>query len=208
MSEAPSPPSPPQGGGDGGGKGAAGTAEAEAAAGKASPQGEEEEGGAESTFYEAKHVAFIRGLMDKTDSFEHIVMEHLKMSAVYWALMGMALMGRDLEAEMKLSEIVEWVLLCQHPNGGFGGNTGHDPHLLYTLSAIQILAIAGQLHRVDQDKVAGYVLGLQQPDGSFTGDEWGEVDTRFSYCGLSTLALLGRLSMAGEGGRKGGKEEG
>jgi len=49
---------------------------------------------------------------------------------------------------------------------------------------------------------------ILQPDGSFTGDEWGEVDTRFSYCGLSTLALLGRLSMAGEGGRKGGKEEG
>jgi len=41
------------------------------------------------------------------------------MSAVYWALMGMALMGRDLETEMKLSEIVEWVLQCQHPNGGY-----------------------------------------------------------------------------------------
>jgi len=44
-----------------------------------------------------------------------------------------------------------------------------------------------------------------QPDGCFTGDEWGEVDTRFSYCALSTLALLGRLSLAGEGGREGGR---
>jgi hypothetical protein len=40
------------------------------------------------------------------------------MSAVYWALMAMALMGRDLEKEMKLSEIVAWVLECQHENGG------------------------------------------------------------------------------------------
>lgn len=105
-------------------------------------------------FCEARHVAFIRGLMGKSDSFEHVVMEHLKvrpsvrpagrpllfhwwsskdaqtnpdpsfglhwqMSAVYWALMGMALMGRDLEAEMDLGKIVEWVLECQHPNGGY-----------------------------------------------------------------------------------------
>lgn len=104
-------------------------------------------------FCEARHVAFIRGLMGKSDSFEHVVMEHLKvrptfcvcghsrwwwvvdgkqnpspppdpptfdcqMSAVYWALTGMALMGRDLEAEMDLGKIVEWVLECQHPNGG------------------------------------------------------------------------------------------
>ena len=109
-------------------------------------------------FCETRHVAFIQGLMAKSDSFEHVVMEHLKvrpdpqlqlidrfnrppqrftdwltpfilhpsihplllqMSAVYWALMGMALMGRDLEAEMDLGKIVEWVLKCQHPNGGY-----------------------------------------------------------------------------------------
>lgn len=35
--------------------------------------GEEEPG-----FCEARHVAFIRGLMDKSDTFEHVVMEHLK----------------------------------------------------------------------------------------------------------------------------------
>jgi hypothetical protein len=29
---------------------------------------------------EARHVAFIRGLMAKSDSFEHVVMEHLKVS--------------------------------------------------------------------------------------------------------------------------------
>lgn len=42
----------------------------------------------------------------------------MQMSAVYWALMGMALMDRDLETEMEATEIVEWVLQCQHSNGG------------------------------------------------------------------------------------------
>jgi geranylgeranyl transferase type-2 subunit beta len=77
--------------------------------------------------------------------------------------------------------------------GGFGGNIDHDAHLLYTLSAVQILAILDRMDLLDRDEVAGYVAGLQQPDGSFFGDEWGEVDTRFSYCALNCLALLGRL---------------
>lgn len=38
--------------------------------------------------------------------------------------------------------------------GGFAGNRGHDPHLLYTTSAVQLLAIYGELDRIDRDKVA------------------------------------------------------
>ena len=67
--------------------------------------------------------------------------------------------------------------------------------MLYTLSAIQILALCDQLHRVDGQKVATYISSLQQPDGSFFGDKWGEIDTRFSYCALSTLSILGRLEL-------------
>ncbi len=83
-----------------------------------------------------------------------------------------------------------------HTQGGFGGNIDHDAHLLYTLSAVQILALLDRMDLLDRDAVAGYVAGLQQPDGSFWGDEWGEVDTRFSYCALNCLALLGRLARA------------
>ena len=48
------------------------------------------------------------------------------------------------------------------PARSFGGNVGHDPHVLYTLSAVQILAIARQLGRLDVEKVATYVASLQQ----------------------------------------------
>eukprot|EP00180_Rhodochaete_pulchella_P000378 Plantae.Rhodophyta-Rhodochaete_pulchella.ctg12649.p1 GENE.Plantae.Rhodophyta-Rhodochaete_pulchella.ctg12649~~Plantae.Rhodophyta-Rhodochaete_pulchella.ctg12649.p1 ORF type:complete len:258 (+),score=36.91 Plantae.Rhodophyta-Rhodochaete_pulchella.ctg12649:1-774(+) len=77
--------------------------------------------------------------------------------------------------------------------GGFGGNTDQDAHLLYTLSALQILALYGELSRIDADKIASYIASLQQADGSFFGDEWGEVDTRFSYCALLSLRMLGRM---------------
>jgi prenyltransferase beta subunit len=35
--------------------------------------------------------------------------------------------------------IVEWVMRCKHECGGFGGSEGHDPNILYTLSAVQVL---------------------------------------------------------------------
>ncbi len=41
--------------------------------------------------------------------------------------------------EMNRDEMVQFVLDCRHSSGGFGGNVSHDPHLLYTLSAIQVL---------------------------------------------------------------------
>ncbi|KAL3941135.1 MAG: hypothetical protein SGARI_000699 [Bacillariaceae sp.] len=89
--------------------------------------------------------------------------------------------------------IVEWVLRCfDSKSGGFGGNVGHDGHLLYTLSAIQILVMAGvdMKAQVDVAAVRTFVASLQQVDGSFAGDKWGEIDTRFTYCALSILSLL------------------
>lgn len=76
----------------------------------------------------------------------------------------------------------------------FGGNIGHDAHLLYTQSALLILALYDELAVVDAELIVNYVAGLQQSDGSFAGDKWGEIDTRFSYCALSILSLLGHLN--------------
>lgn len=116
--------------------------------------------------------------------------EHLRMSGVYWGVAGMALMGR-LE-EMEPPKVVTWVLSCANADGGFGGTVGHDSHLLYTLSAIQLLAMADALDQLDTEATVKYIAGLQGPDGSFAGDKWGEVDTRFSYCALLACTLLKR----------------
>jgi geranylgeranyl transferase type-2 subunit beta len=44
-----------------------------------------------------------------------------------------------------------------NPKGGFGGNPHHDPHLLYTLSAVQLLTMFNALDRIDSDKVASCI---------------------------------------------------
>lgn len=46
------------------------------------------------------------------------------------------------------------VLKCQHSSGGFGGSERHDAHLLYTLSALQVLALYDKLHLVNADQIA------------------------------------------------------
>ena len=127
---------------------------------------------------------------DKND-FDYVMSEYFHMSGVYWVLTALKLIGR--EDMLDKNEMVEIVLSCQHANGGFGGNAQNDPHLLYTLSAIQVLAIYESLDRIDPDRIAEYIVGQQQADGSFFGDKWGEVDTRFSFCALASLLLINRL---------------
>jgi geranylgeranyl transferase type-2 subunit beta len=47
-------------------------------------------------------------------------------------------------------ETIQFVLNCQHDNGGFGAAPKHDAHMLYTVSAIQILATIDALDELDK----------------------------------------------------------
>lgn len=159
-------------------------------------------------FYRQKHLSYISGLaakLDRPSSYEGAVTEHLRMSGIYWTYTALSLLVSSDDADMMLGvtaspspgrpSIVDWVLKCyDEESGGFGGNIGHDGHLLYTLSAIQILVIANyELAQLPLEKIVNFIKSLQQPDGSFAGDQWGEIDTRFSYCALSSLSLLSAL---------------
>lgn len=90
------------------------------------------------------------------------------------------------------------VLECQCRDGGFSGGPGHDRHLLYTLSGLQVLSECNGLDEdtLEVDGLVSFVADLQRPDGSFVGDSFSDDDTRYSYCALSCLALLGELERA------------
>lgn len=140
----------------------------------------------------ADYIASFSNIWEGADKLEHVATEHFWMSGMYWGLTAMALMGR-LD-QMDSAQILDWVLSCYHPDdGGFGASPRNDSHMLATLSAVQILALLDELHRLDTDKVVAYIAGLQQPGGSFAGDKWGEIDTRFTYCALLACSILGRM---------------
>jgi geranylgeranyl transferase type-2 subunit beta len=179
-------------------------------------------------FYDAQHVAYITKIaadLSVPTSYEGAVTEHLRMSGIYWSLTALHILlpTKQVDALMAVittptttegsssTSIVDWVWTCYQPStGSFGGNTGHEGHLLYTLSALQILALAAydddaadpRLKREDPrlvqhtPAIVQFIQSLQQPDGSFCGDltaSGGEIDTRFTYCALQSLALLGAL---------------
>lgn len=109
-------------------------------------------GGSGAHVFQLKASSPVSPPLQNTTSFEFYATEHFRMSGVYWGLTGLHLLGRlDL---MDRGKVVAWVLRCQHEGGGFGGSERHDAHLLYTLSALQILALYDELHRVNADTVA------------------------------------------------------
>jgi len=138
-----------------------------------------------------KHASYIHGYESKKNDYEYVMTEYLRMGGIYWCLTTMALLNK-LQM-MDKEEIVKFVKSCQHPCGGFGASIEHDPHLLHTLSAVQILVLYDEIDSIDKDMTVDFVKSLQQDDGSFIGDKWGEKDSRFSFCALASLALLGKL---------------
>merc|ERR1719322_1786899 len=113
---------------------------------------------------------------------------------MYWGVAVMDLMGK-LE-NMEKDKIIDFIVSCQDSSGGFRPVEGHDPHILNTLSAVQVALIFDCLDSINTEAVVQYIVARQLEDGSFTGDEWGEVDNRFCFCAVATLALLGRMAVS------------
>ncbi|KAF8778583.1 Geranylgeranyl transferase type-2 subunit like protein [Argiope bruennichi] len=139
-----------------------------------------------------KHSAFIAAYGKKKDDYEYCITEYLRLSGIYWGLTALDLMGHMDKLDKE--SIIDFIKNCQHKCGGFSSSIGHDPHILYTLSAIQILTMYDSLNVIDVEKTVDFIKGLQKEDGSFVGDKWGEVDTRFTFCCVACLALLNRLN--------------
>ncbi|THW49434.1 hypothetical protein D6D21_02457 [Aureobasidium pullulans] len=145
-----------------------------------------------------KHVDYIQSLDTRKDELEYWLTEHLRMSGIYWGLTPLYLLGQP--DALPRSALLDFVLSCLHENGGFGAAPGHDPHMLYTVSAVQILATLDAFDDLEQ-RLPGakhriVIASLQKPDnGTFAGDEWGETDTRFLYGAFNALSLLGLMHL-------------
>lgn len=103
------------------------------------------------TLLVAQHVAYIRSLDERKEDLEYWLTEHLRVNGLYWGLTALDLMNhKDV---LPREDVIQYLLSVQHPNGAFGGHHGHDPHILYTHSAIQILVTLDALDRIDTEPV-------------------------------------------------------
>ena len=85
------------------------------------------------------HVKYIQSLDTRKDELDYWLTEHLRLNGLYWGLTALHLLGRP--DALPRQEVIDFVLSCQHENGGFGAAPGHDAHMLSTVSAVQILAM-------------------------------------------------------------------
>lgn len=99
------------------------------------------------------HVKYIQSLDDRKEDLEYWLTEHLRLNGIYWGLTALDLM-HHVDA-LPRDQVISYVKSVQHENGGFGGHVGHDPHMIYTLSAIQILITLDALDAINVDKAVG-----------------------------------------------------
>lgn len=119
--------------------------------------------------------------------------QHIRINGIYWALISLHLLGHP--DVLPRDELMEEILACRHDDGGFGSAPGHDPHVVCTLHAVQILLILDAIDRVDVRKTAEWVASMQVSCGAIQGDQWGELDMRINYAATQCLRLLNSLSL-------------
>jgi len=79
------------------------------------------------------------------------------MSGIYWGITPLHLLSQP--DALPRSGLLDFVFSCLHENGGFGAAPGHDPHMLYTVSAVQILATLDAFADLEQ-KIPGGKLRI------------------------------------------------
>merc|ERR1712100_536464 len=91
------------------------------------------------TFHRQRHIDHIVALNKHTSNdLAFWMTEQLRVSGYYWGLTALEMLGA-LPGGDDRERVVSFVCSCfDAESGGFGGNVDHDPHLLYTLSAVQV----------------------------------------------------------------------
>lgn len=89
------------------------------------------------------HLKFLNGLeAANANELTYLMMTHLKTSVLYWSLTAATLLNAEkiLYPSEKVVEVMEYLRQVYKADGGFAGDVGaHDSHLLFTLSALQIM---------------------------------------------------------------------
>lgn len=106
-------------------------------------------GDSTNSLHTERHIDYIVSLDKRSDEYEYWLTEHLRLSGIYWGLVSLHLLGHP--SALPRDGLIEFTLSCWDvESGGFGAAPGHDPHMLYTCSAVQILAMVDALNLLDE----------------------------------------------------------
>lgn len=91
-----------------------------------------------------------------------------------------------------LDNVVNFLIQCRSPDGGFGGGPGQYPHLAPTFAAVNSLCIIGTeraLHAICRKTMQKFLLSVREENGAFRLHVDGETDIRGVYCAVAVARL-------------------
>jgi geranylgeranyl transferase type-1 subunit beta len=163
-----------------------------------------------------RHIQYWQRCLKTLLPTQYTSTDSSRMSLGFFILSALDLLGAgaDTIPEKQRADIREWILKCQHPNGGFCGspnhkypdrfyvNVGHgrqqmDPaNLPATYFAILSLRFVGNLEKVKRRECLRWLRMLQREDGSFgelitkEGKIEGGRDMRYCYVAMAVRWIL------------------
>jgi protein farnesyltransferase subunit beta len=156
-----------------------------------------------------EHVAFLHQSLEQFPA-AFVAVDASRPWMVYWALMGLYLLGEDVTQYRDRLATVDFLTAfallltlafrviktfrpMQNASGGFGGGHGQYSHLAGTYAAILSLALVGgeaAYSLIDRESMWKWLGRLKRPNGGFEVCEGGEEDVRGAYCAMVVISLL------------------
>lgn len=134
------------------------------------------------------HVEF---LTDTIQNAKHVPYDALRPWLVYWSLVGLTVLGEDLERWR--DRVLETFSPMQNASGGFGGGHGQNSHAAPSYAVVLSLAMVGGnegMNMIDRRALWRWLGELKQSDGGFRMSVGGEEDVRGAYCTMTIISLL------------------
>lgn len=173
----------------------------------------------ESQLDTERHIKYWRRCLKSLLPTDYTSTDSSRMTLGFFILSALDLLGAGVETlpDKERANIRDWILKCQHPNGGFCGSPNHrypdgyyvdvghgkqlmDPaNLPATFFAILSLGFVGRLDQIRRRDCLRWLKTLQRHDGSFgefiteEGIIEGGNDTRYCY-----LAAAVRWALTGD----------
>ena len=104
----------------------------------------------------SKHVSYIQSLDTQTNKLSYWLTEHLRLNGLYWGLCAVHLLGHA--DALPRQGVLDFVFACWNTDGGFGAAPGHDSHMLYSVSAVQILALVDGVGELEERREGGRMV--------------------------------------------------
>ena len=113
------------------------------------------DGFAEDLLLKDMHVQYVKRSSEDKDAIEYVLTDHLRLSGMYWGLTSLICSAASTSwTRTRLSTLRSGAA----PDvGGYAPCVYHDAHVLYTLSAVQILALFDRMELIDRDAIASFL---------------------------------------------------